>query len=164
MACPQPLWLIDGHNLLHTLGEFARSRELDIAAAQDSLMSRLEAVRGGVWCFFDGGPGGQAHTRRCGQRLWRVDAGARSADDAIITWLQRHPGHRPASVVSADRDLGLRARAQTAKIIDPVAFWRRHVPTRARSAQQAVSEQHRSLSDGEVAEWLRYFGAEDEES
>ncbi|TVR12412.1 MAG: hypothetical protein EA401_09055 [Planctomycetota bacterium] len=161
MAWAQPFWLIDGHNLLHTIGELRRLMSNDMVLAQECLLSRLAAVQGSTWCFFDGGPDGQAHSRHHDQSVVQVYAGASCADNAIIAWLQRYPQRRPATVITADRDLRLRARAQAAKVLDPIAFWRRHVPRNGASVDEPIVDQHRPLAEHEVEEWLRYFEADD---
>ena len=106
------LLLVDVQNVLHAVGELRRiMRERDPLAASDALADRL-AHFAEVWLFEDGGP---RQPQRLSASTWRVGSGHEAADNQIIAWLQRHPRRRPVTLVSADRDLCLRAmRASSA--------------------------------------------------
>lgn len=156
------LVLVDVANVLHAVGHLRRWRGAGLDEASAALQELLAAFPE-VWFFEDGGP---TEVSSLGKNGWRVRAG--NADDALITWLIRHPQRRPLTVVSGDRDLGTRARAQGARVLDPVAFWRRfHLG----SSQQGLIPGDGGRSGGdeilpshEVSEWLRWFGESDQDA
>jgi predicted RNA-binding protein with PIN domain len=144
--------LVDGHNVLHLDPELRRlMAEPERARAE---LERLLAHRQRVTLFYDGGPGGEAqNTRRHG--LVIEYSGAADADDRIARWLLFHPNVR-AVVVSDDRELRRRIRVLGARGVTARGF------LAAFRRQREAPPDAPPLSPGEVDQWLRIFGIEDE--
>ncbi len=142
-------WLVDGDNLLGSWPGWERSAEgrRQLARLLDQ-WSRACGRR--VMVVFDGpGPPG----------VGVVHSGAgRSADEWIVGFLRRQNQPRTWRVVTSDRSLAERARALGAETEPSHRF-------RARLSE-AVARQDREddkpRGPVSVAEWLRYFGLDDD--
>ncbi|TVR44518.1 MAG: hypothetical protein EA402_06780 [Planctomycetota bacterium] len=150
---PPPCLLLDVQNCLHGIGELQRIAGSNVEAARRQLYQACARFPE-VWYFLDGGPAGDE--LQAPGHTW-VRSGCVTADEALVDWLQRHPQRRPVLTISADRDLGMRARGLGSRIMEPVDFWRRYIVTAAPQAPPPVVEQHRELNPCEVDHWLRMF-------
>jgi hypothetical protein len=141
-------YLLDGDNLVGTARRRPGSRE-DRDALVAEISDRLRKTRANVVLFFDGdGP-----PLALGSLAVRY-ASPMSADDAIVREISRASSARETIVVTADRELGRRARDAGATALSPDEFWKRFgsagPPEGGRPAQQPVN----------VDEWLEWFSDE----
>jgi hypothetical protein len=92
-----------------------------------------------------------------------LGSGSDCADNHIVAWLQRHPTRRPALTVSADCDLGLRARGLGARVISPESFWRKFIAhTKTAGHDDDALPADKPLRSDEVAMWMQIFGENDD--
>lgn len=157
------MYLVDGHNLIPKLPG------LDLRQMDDEqgLIAWLQVFcrvrRQTVEVYFDRAQAGGAGQTQVGMvRVHWVRAG-RTADDALTARLQQlGRAARNWQVVSSDRRVQAEARACGAGVVSSEAFAQLLIAARRQEAEQA---RLRGTSDpGELEEWLRTFGAEDENS
>ncbi len=144
--------LVDAHNVLHH-DPVLRSLMSEPERAR-SEMEQLLAGRQHTHLFYDGGPGGEARTSHR-QGLSIDYAGTGEADDRIVRWLQANATRR-ALVITDDADLRRRVRTLGAVVGDARGFLQ---PLRGAHDPR---ESRGPLSPGEVDEWMKIFGLEDE--
>jgi hypothetical protein len=144
-------YFLDGNNLIgHALGA-SRPSEENRQSLVAEIAGRLRQTRAKAVLFFDG-PGdkrtslGSLSIRECA---------AAGADDAILREIGRSPAPQEIIVVTADRDLGRRARDGGAKSLSPRDFWSRFGAPRTPDRGEPGGKV-------DVAEWLQYF--EDEKN
>jgi hypothetical protein len=143
------LYLVDAHNIIYQDPALRR-----FAARPEAARAELEALLDGqanLLLFYDGGPGGRAHTAY--RRSLRIDySGREEADDRIIAWLREHPGKRTI-LVSDDRALRARAAALGAKLAPARGFLDRF---RVRPGRGAMKPE--TPTDPELRMWMELFG------
>ena len=147
-------YLVDGHNLIPKMGlrldSLDDEREL-IAILQE--YCRLERKQ--VEVYFDGAPIPHAGQRKFGAVTAHFVPQSTTADEAIQKRLKRMgKTAKNWSVVSSDRRVQAEARAAQAEFIPSETF--ASSLKRARNTAPKSSE-HRTMSDGEMDEWLRLF-------
>ena len=155
------MYLIDGHNLIPNLPGL----NLAVLEDEDILIQWLQVfcrqTRKRAEVYFDGAPPGRAGVRRVGGSLTAhfVRQGS-TADDAIARRLrQLGRDARNWKVVSSDRRVQAEAASAGAERIRSDEF--------ARQLQRTLAEAPDSgapAAGGDIEEWLRLFGAEDENS
>lgn len=149
-------YLIDGHNLIPKLSISLRAMD-----DEDQLIALLQTFsrvrRQPVEVFFDKAPPGYAGQRRVGTVTAHFVRQGRTADDAIRARLEKLGVRaRNYRVVSSDRQVQAETHSRHAESISSEEF--------ARDLQRALEEAQRSpqgpntLSDQELAEWMRLFG------
>lgn len=154
-------YLIDGHNLIpHVPG-----LELSELDDENRLINRLQQFcrvrRTKVEVYFDNAPTTHAGSKSFGTVRAHFVRSNTTADDAIRRRLEKL-GKRAKNitVVSSDRQVQAEARGKRAKVISSADF--------ARMLQDAETESMQSgemkLSESELDEWLRLFGAADDEN
>jgi len=148
--------LVDGHNLIHHDAGLRRFVDADMGRAHRVLERRLHG-RKRVHLFYDGGPDGARRTHRGGLDIHYTGGG--SADDAIVAWLQAHPG-LPATVVTDDRELAGRCRAHGARV-QATASLAGDGPSAA--AADGSEPDRGPPPPDEVDGWLEAFGGEPED-
>jgi predicted RNA-binding protein with PIN domain len=140
-------YLIDGNNLIGLARKSRRPSDEERDALVRELANRLRQTRATATIFFDGPA---KRTLTLGPLSIRCPGG--SADDAILkeTAATGHP--REIVVVTADRELGRRAREAGARLVSPEVFWNRfgRASSSGRGAEGPV----------DVEDWLRYFSDE----
>jgi predicted RNA-binding protein with PIN domain len=137
-------YLLDGDNLVGTARRRPGGSE-DRDALVSEIAERLRRTRASVVLFFDGA----GRSLSLGHLSVRF-AGASSADDAIVREISRSSKPRETTVVTADRELALRARDAGATAMSPADFWRRFGavdPGSARLTDTPVN----------VDEWMKWF-------
>ncbi len=140
-------WYLDGNNILGG----GRSREG--RDARPGLLNHLLSLRLPKPCVvvFDGPPFPQGAGLPATRGALRVlFSGARTADALIVERLRRGD-----TVVTRDRELGLRARDRQARPLSPEAFFGSVAPARG------VSPSEKPAVPGDLEEWLRIFGEKD---
>jgi hypothetical protein len=144
--------LVDAHNVLHH-DPVLRTLMHEPEKARAEL-ERLLAGRQHLHLFYDGGPGGE--TRTSHRQGLAIDyAGRGEADDRIVRWLQLNHTLR-AAVVTDDGELRRRARTLGAAIVEARGF------LDGLRRGQDPREHRGPLSPGEVDEWMRIFGLDDD--
>jgi len=138
-------YFIDGDNLIGHLRR-ERPETEDRAALVAELCDRLRQTRARVVLFFDGPP---PDSRSALGGLSIRFSGTVSADDVIVREIDRAAAAGEIVLVTADRELGRRARDAGAKTCAPGAFWERFGRGRAPS-----SGAPRSV---DVQDWVRFF-------
>lgn len=156
------LFIIDGYNLLFHEDWHAAGNTLE--GQRDHLLKELARYRTRhantkIVVVFDGrmriGPGEQMSCVHGIEVIYATDEGR--ADEMVVHLSRQCPGSR---VVTADRKVAQKARASQAIVINPSDFlrdWRR-------SARHDSNDEKNSppKSDGEIQEWLDYFGLDAE--
>jgi predicted RNA-binding protein with PIN domain len=140
--------LVDAHNVLHQdptlrplMNEPERAR---------SELEQLLAGRNHLHLFYDGGPGGEVRSSH--RQGLAVDyAGTGEADDRIVRWLQTNHSRR-AVVVTDDAELRRRVRTLGAAVQDARGF------LAGLRRERDPRENRGPLSPGEVDEWMKIFG------
>ena len=141
-------YLLDGDNLVGSARRRHGSKE-DRDALVAEISDRLRKTRANVVLFFDGdGP-----PLSLGSLAVRY-ASPMSADDAIVREISRASRARETIVVTADRDLGRRARDAGATAISPDEFWKRFGSS---GPADAGSPAERPVN---VDDWLEWFSDE----
>jgi hypothetical protein len=112
-------YLLDGDNLVGTERR-RRATSEDRDALVLEISERLRRTGAKVVLFFDGA----GHAVSLGSLTVRY-AGSVSADEAILREVARARQPAETTVVTADRDLGRRARDLGAAAISPPDFWKR---------------------------------------
>ena len=140
---------------MYRIGSLAQLlRQGDPERARHQFETQISQLRHGH-LFYDGGPGGQSQTlQRTGLRI--TYSGRDSADNALITFIRQH--HRPTTLtaVTGDRDLQLRLRALSVKVMPAERFIRQHVRSAA-PRQQAVNYDDHLPNAQETQQWLQLF-------
>ncbi len=150
-------YLIDGHNLIPKIPGLSLSAE-DDEMRLVQMLQRFAARRNTrVEVYFDRAAPGDAGRRAFGAVQAVFIPRDRTADQAIAGRL-RALGKTAANwtVVSSDREVQQAARWARARVVPSEAFARELTAAKASS----VDEKPESLSEDEVDEWLRLFGAE----
>ena len=155
MAKYPQILLVDVQNVLHAVGELRYEMHHQSHEQAIRLLADYVAPFPEVWLFEDGG---STSLTRVSRACWRVGSGSDCADNQIIKWLQRNQQRRPAMVVSADRDLGMRARGLSARTIGPESFWRKFIGPSQRIQEVPSAKPDRTLSACEVDMWMKLFG------
>ena len=147
-------YLIDGHNLIPSLGLRLDSPddEMELIAILQEFC-RLE--RRQVEVFFDGAPTTQAGSRKVGSVTAHFVRQGSTADDAIRARLKRlGRSARNWTVISSDRQVQAEAHAVHAEVSSSDSF--AAMLKRARSSSPKPGGE-RELSPREVEDWLKLF-------
>jgi uncharacterized protein len=151
-------YLIDGHNLIPKLGLHLDSID-DEAELIGILQEFCRLTRKQIEVFFDGAPTPQAGTRKLGLVTAHFVRLGTTADNAIRKRVKSlRKGAKNWTVVSSDRQVQAEARAAQAEVLSSDSFATFLKQARA-SASKAATE--RKLSDEEVDDWLKQFGAKE---
>jgi len=148
--------LIDGHNLIGRLPDL----RLDDPDDEAKLVLRLRAyaarTRKRITVVFDQGlPGGEApQLSGAGVKVVFASAG-RSADGVLRERIRRDSDPRGLLVVTSDVGVAAAAQARGARVMRSEEFAAQLVAP----AADAADGRETTLSEAEVEEWLRLFGA-----
>lgn len=160
--------LIDGYNLLHASGVFARKGQGELHSARLALLHWLGAhvpheQLPHTTVVFDAKhapPGCPRRLQHCGMTILFA-AGHREADDLIEQLIQRTTAPRDLTVVSSDRRLQRAARRRRASALDSPA-WLRQLQAPGRCSDRTSERGKRPAPADEIAAWLDEFGEVDE--
>ncbi|MCC7354398.1 MAG: NYN domain-containing protein [Anaerolineae bacterium] len=157
--------LIDGHNLI------GRLPDLSLADADDeqALVARLRRYRArthqAIVVVFDrAAPSGSAPILTGGGVEVLFARAGHTADALILERLRRERQPSSWTVVTADRELAVQARALRAQTLSPEEFSRRLASPpapRAARRRKATAPDEKPSAPGDVEEWLKLFGAPD---
>lgn len=147
-------YLIDGHNLIPKLG--LRLESVDDEMELVAILREFARLRHKqIEVFFDGAPAPHAGTRGLGAVKAHFVPLGQTADNAIRARLKTlGRAAKNWTVVSSDRQVQADAHAARAEIVSADEF--AGMIARAReTAPKSMRE--RTLSQGEVDEWLKIF-------
>src|SRR5215831_8013842 len=151
-------YIVDGNNVMGQTPGWHR----DKPRARLELLKRVAAfarLRGArVTIVFDGAPGHELPEGSAfkGVRILYAHRGS-NADDRIVELLESSTDPRGITVVTSDRQLGVRVRQRGANVLRSGAF-RNQMESIADSHEPSAAEAEPDAADLEG--WLRYFGAE----
>jgi hypothetical protein len=138
-------YLLDGNNLIGRERGGGRPSDEDRESLVREISERLRRTRTRAVLFFDGpAPGGATSLGNLTLRY----SGKDSADRAIVEEISKSRAPGEFVLVTADRELGRRARDAGASVLEPGEFWNRFG-----KAEAAARETPRV----DVDEWMRYF-------
>jgi predicted RNA-binding protein with PIN domain len=156
-------YLIDGHNLIPRIPGLALADVDDEMQLVEMLQEFCRRTRKQAEVYFDNAPPGGSRARTFGPVLARFIRQGYSADDAIKERLKRlGRASRNWTVVSSDQSVQAEARASQAHIQNSEAFARLLVQTLEQSGQENRETSDVTLPPGEVDDWLKLFGVEEE--
>ncbi|MCG8449041.1 MAG: NYN domain-containing protein [Pirellulales bacterium] len=161
--------LIDGYNLLHATdifgtepGNFQQSREALLAFLAAAL---AEKERKEATIVFDAtqAPPGLPHSLTQEAMTVRFARNYLDADALIEELIEQHPAARSLLVVSSDHRVQRAARRRGASFVDSERWysdlWRQRVHARQQQSQAIPEKPIGELSAGEIAYWVKEFGA-----
>ena len=153
-------YIVDGHNLIPHVG-LRLNAEDDELALIEMLREFCRVKKTSVEIYFDGAPPGHANTRKFGYVTAHFVRQGRTADQAIHARLRKMgKSAKNWIIVSSDHEVQTSARSVQAKRISSAEF-AREVQDAKFAAFENPSEE-RTLSKGEVDQWLKLFnGSED---
>ncbi len=157
--------LIDGHNLIHALPDIALDDPHDEAKLVEKLKGYCGRTDQHCTVVFDHGlPGGLSRDLSTSQVKVIFAAAYRTNADRIIRERIRNARDPAAiTVVSSDREVRQAALARSMRALTSEEFAVRLAGAMAPAADaDQVDEVH--LTEAEVNEWLRFFGANGEET
>lgn len=154
-------FLIDGHNLIGALPGIELSDPDDELQLLQWLEGFVQATGRRVVVHFDRGALGQPDPPG-GARLQVHFAGhPQNADQTMVDYLRRLGGEaKNWTVVSSDRAVQIAARHAGAKVMSSRKFARHVSDVRDEGPAEEKPETH--LDPGEIEEWERLFGGEEE--
>jgi len=146
--------IIDGNNLLHSLPDHERSREVVRRRVLDTV--RHEEIR--LTVVFDGPPpAGSPEIEHLG-RVSVHYSGQSSADDVILRLLPPRGRASEWVVVTDDRALGSRVRERGAQV-RTLNEWRSRRPKKTRHPSPGPK-----LSSREIGDWEIYFASGEDDT
>lgn len=163
-------YLIDGHNLipkipglsLQALDDERQLIELLQEFCRQHARRRRDAC---LEVFFDQAPPGQAGTRRYGMVKAHFVRQGRTADQAILESLRRQGKQaRNYTVVSSDHQVQSGAREMRAGVLSSEQFAALLNASVENGDEKEEYRQQSAPSPQEVDEWLKLFGADNEDS
>jgi hypothetical protein len=137
-------YFLDANNLIGRVRGAAQPSQEDRDALVKEVAERLRRTRAKATLFFDG-PAGRATS--LGNLSLRACGG--SADEAIVSEVERSTRPREIVVVTADRGLARRVRDAGAKVLLPDAFFR--------SFGAATPAERKPEAAIDVEDWMDYF-------
>jgi hypothetical protein len=140
-------YLLDGNNLIGRERGSSRASDEDREGLVREVCERLRRTRARAVVFFDG-PAPRGAGSSLGSLTLRY-AGKVSADAAMLEEISKSRAPREIVLVTADRELGRRAREAGASVLGPEEFWSRF------GTGGAPGKETPSRVD--VDEWMRYF-------
>ena len=154
-------YIVDGHNLIPHVGLRLNAVD-DEMALVEMLREFCRVKKARVDVYFDGAPPGEDRTRKFGYVTAHFVRIGRTADDAILARLRKMgKSAKNWIVVSSDREVQASARSAQAKKISSADFARE-----VEEAKFAVFEnptEEKTLSKGEVDQWLKIFDGNGED-
>jgi len=154
-------YIVDGNNVMGQTPGWHR----DKARARVDLLKRLAAFArlrsARVTVVFDGAPDQEFPEGSAfkGIKILYARRGS-NADDRIVELVESSTDPRGITIVTSDRQLGLRVRSSRAKVLRSGEF-RSQMDGAVDSRREPAEEPEPNSQD--LAGWLRYFGAEPDE-
>ena len=155
-------YLIDGHNLIGQLPDLNLDDPHDEAKLVERLKSFMARRRKRCTVVFDGGlPGGPSRDLSTGSVRVVFAHSHTTADRIIMERLRNTRDARAWVVVTADREIIAVAERCHARVQSPADFARDMQSAHTVPLPKDDPDPH--LSPQDVEEWLRLFGAPDDE-
>jgi predicted RNA-binding protein with PIN domain len=156
------IYLIDGHNLIPKIPGL----NLQMVDDEERLVKLLQIFarvrRATVEVYFDQAPPGFSGTRRMGTIKAHFVSKGITADQEIIRRVQKMKKEaRGISVVTSDRRIRTEAADVQARLISSELFADQIIAA-VSEAEMLGNISTSAMNGGEVDEWLKLFGAEDE--
>lgn len=153
-------YLIDGHNLIGRMSGISLQDLNDEEKLIEQVRRFCGSVRKQAEIYFDQAPPGLSGQKKYGYVKAVFVRSGRTADDAIKQRLrQLKRSAKNWTVVSSDRQVQAEARAAGAAVLESGEFASlmdvRH--------KQEMESGEMNLDESEIADWLKAFGAEDED-
>ena len=153
------LYLVDGNNVMGQRVGWHRDKPAARRQLLEDLARLARAKRARLAVVFDGAPepnipDGSSYR---GVKVFYARPGS-DADRRIMEIVEHERNRQGLVVVTSDRALTARVRANGVRVIRSGAFRRLLEETPEPAAQSDEPAMH----DDEMAEWLRYFGVADE--
>ena len=154
-------YIIDGHNLIPKIPGMSLQDLEDELQLVNLLQEFCRLQRKQVEVYFDNAPPGGAPVRNFGSVVARFVRQGGTADQAIQKKLKRLGGEaRNWTVVSSDREVQANARSLRAKVISAEIFARQLMEV-LEDSTTISSDSEDELSPGEVEDWMRIFGVDE---
>lgn len=160
-----PQYLIDGYNLIHLVADLNRFLDSGLEPARNLLITLLRRYAATHQVFitvvFDGEAVGQLDASISNfHRLTVIySRPPEKADPVIKRIIDKTENRRGLTLVSADHELIHYARRSGVQTLSPQQFYDR---LRQPANQQQMDQKFNSeLSQTELADWLKLFGAPD---
>jgi predicted RNA-binding protein with PIN domain len=156
-------YLIDGHNLIPKItGLSLRNIEDEIQLIQLLQVYHHQTGKK-IEVYFDKAPPGQGRTQRFGMVTAHFVSEGSSADSAIVTRLDKlGRAANTWTVVSSDRQIQAAARSAHARVISTEKFAASLNQTGSNESHGPDADPELHLSSGEIDDWLRLFGKDQE--
>jgi uncharacterized protein len=150
-------YIIDGHNLIPKIKGLSLKSLDDEMQLVELLQVFSRVRRQAVEVYFDGAPLGQFGTRRMGTVTAHFVKLGRTADEAIISKLNKlGRSAKNQIVVTSDRRVQVEARASGAEVLPSEGFAKQLEA--ALEQRGSDGKENQPLSEQEVDEWLKVFG------
>jgi predicted RNA-binding protein with PIN domain len=154
-------YLIDGNNVMAQRAGWHRDKPGARRALMDELAGFALARRASVAVVFDGAP--EKHfadgARYKGIRVFYSERGS-NADERIKRLVEQSRERRTLLVVTSDRALADYVRRCGAQVLRSGEFRKKMEEAAADNSRQEAAE---PSVDGQLNEWMRYFGVEAED-
>ncbi len=159
-------YLIDGHNLIGQLPDLSLDDPHDEAKLIERLKGFMAHRRKRCTVVFDGGlPGGPSRDLSTGSVRVIFAHGGTTADRIILERLHNTADTHAWVVVTADREIIAEAQRCHARVQSPADFAREMHSSHETHAPTTLKDNpNPRLSPQDVEEWLRLFGAQDEDA
>ncbi|HEY0322669.1 MAG TPA: NYN domain-containing protein [Pyrinomonadaceae bacterium] len=156
-------YLIDGNNVMAQRVGWHRDKGAARRRLLDEVALFAKGKRAKVLVVFDGAPeqffrDGSSYK---GVRVFYAERGS-NADERIKQMVEASRERRTLIVVTSDRALASYVHRCGAQTLRSGEFRRRLDETAAENAQPKV-EENQTIEDGEMKNWMRYFGVDEDE-
>lgn len=164
----QPVYIIDGYNMLHAVPELRRLLEQDLETARKRLESYLQRYLGikkvKITLVYDG----QWQSSQLGapaRGLLQVlfSKSPQTADDLIKKLIEKHTPAKNITVITRDADIVNFAKARRVRVIEPFNFFNMLYHRQTHESFQQKKYQN-DMTPEELDEWLTIFGENSGES
>jgi predicted RNA-binding protein with PIN domain len=156
-------YLIDGNNVMAQRVGWHRDKAAARRRLLDELASFAQARRVKVTAVFDGAPEeffGDGSSYR-GVRVFYAERGS-NADERIKQLVESSRERRTLIVVTSDRALSEYVRRCGAQTLRSGEL-RRRLDAAAQEITAPAAKEDETIERGELKNWLRYFGVEEDE-
>jgi len=155
-------YLIDGHNLIPKIPGLSLQDIDDEVRLIQILQDFCQKSRKKVDVYFDNAPPGASRTQKHGMVTAHYIRHGSSADNAIISRLNKvGKAAQTWTVVSSDRQVQAAASAARARIMSAEDFYLKTEKILATNSADDVSNADIELSPDEVEEWGKIFENKD---
>lgn len=157
-----PLYIIDGYNLIHKIPKFKNAMEQSLEYSRSILISFLNAYLSSrninITLVFDGdNVGYTGATSQLTKRLKIFYSDSpEKADPLIKRLINKVTNKKSLTLVSADNDLINFCKSQGANVLSPKMFF--YQASKHPRQVQMDQKYNQSISPDELEEWLKLFG------